>query len=82
MEVFVIAIAGCVFFRARKGEEAETGESVPTHAENLIKSFLSQGTGSFFSMKDLDTLEMVEQFVDAGIDSLKNRGAKKKTLNM
>ncbi len=66
----------CFFSGTEGGRSGNRGECAYT-CRKPYKILSEPGHGFLFSMKDLDTLEMVEQFVDAGIDSLKIEGRKK-----
>jgi putative protease len=66
----------CFFSGAEGGRSGNRGECAYT-CRKPYKILSEPGHGFLFSMKDLDTSEMVEQFIDAGIDSLKIEGRKK-----
>lgn len=66
----------CFFSGTEGGRSGNRGECAYT-CRKPYKILSEPGHGFLFSMKDLDTLGMVEKFIDAGIDSLKIEGRKK-----
>jgi putative protease len=66
----------CFFSGAEGGRSGNRGECAYT-CRKPYKILSEPGHGFLFSMKDLDTVDMLDEFVKAGVDSLKIEGRKK-----
>ena len=66
----------CFFSGAEGGRSGNRGECAYT-CRKPYKILSEPGHGFLFSMKDLDTIELVEKFAEIGVDSLKIEGRKK-----
>ncbi|NDE63553.1 MAG: hypothetical protein EB053_04280 [Chlamydiae bacterium] len=66
----------CFFSGAEGGRSGNRGECAYT-CRKPYKILSEPGHGFLFSMKDLDTTNLLEKFVEIGIDSLKIEGRKK-----
>jgi len=66
----------CFFSGAEGGRSGNRGECAYT-CRKPYKILSEPGHGFLFSMKDLDTVELLEKFVEIGVDSLKIEGRKK-----
>ncbi|MFZ4773175.1 MAG: U32 family peptidase [Chlamydiia bacterium] len=66
----------CFFSGAEGGRSGNRGECAYT-CRKPYQILSEPGHGFLFSMKDLDTVDLVQQFADIGVDSLKIEGRKK-----
>ncbi len=66
----------CFFSGAEGGRSGNRGECAYT-CRKPYQILSEPGHGFLFSMKDLDTVDMVDRFVEIGVDSLKIEGRKK-----
>jgi putative protease len=66
----------CFFSGAEGGRSGNRGECAYT-CRKPYKILSEPGHGFLFSMKDLDTSELIQDFIEIGVDSLKIEGRKK-----